>query len=192
MNLPSNLFARLLLALGFALVAIVVLAFVVEAFDDGPKRTLRAQPVEPDAAAEAAQRAPSYEYELLEPRHQDALGFELGPLAGTLAVAARASALPPDIAPVVEVLGDGTLALRRPRPLAEGPAAAAPRSRDGHGAGLVLPAERLDALTPQARGALGGLLLRWFPQRPFPRARLRPVGFELSTAELERLVRWLP
>lgn len=202
MNLPSNLLARLLLALGFALVVVVALAFAVEAMDDGPRRTLRAQPdVAPSegAASEAirsgdarARRTPAYQFELLLPRHQGALGFELGPLVGTLAVTARASALQPDVAPVVEVLADGSLALRRPRPLANGPAAAARRSRAGHGAGLVLPGDSLADLTAEARGALGGLLLRWFPDRPFPRGRLRPIGFSLPDADLDLLLRWLP
>lgn len=195
MSLPSNLYARLALALVFAALVLVVLAVSVEAFDGDPKPTLRAQPEEAHtvgAARSPGRRAPAFEFDLLLPRHTETLGFELAPLVGTLAVSPRASAFAPDVAPVVEVLADGSLALRRPKPLASGPTAAPRRSREGHGAGLVLPGEHLDELSAEARGALCGLLLRWFPDRPVPRHRLRPVGFRLSDEQLDRLLRWLP
>ena len=181
MNLPWQLTARVLVALGFAAAAIAVLSYAVEAADEPAKLGLRAQ------------RAPAKEARslLAPPRHKQSLGFDVAPLDGALALVASEAALPPDVAPVVEVLAGGGLALRRARPLAEGPAPVGP-SRDGYGAGLVLPGPSLVALAPGERAALLGLLERWFPERPVALARLEPIGVEASAADLQRLLRWLP
>ncbi|MCK5944514.1 MAG: hypothetical protein KAI24_21175 [Planctomycetes bacterium] len=192
MRPPRSLYVRLLLALAFAVVALVSLAVVVEALDDGPKRTLRAQPGGPRAARRSGPAASVHEFSPPQPGHRAAPGFEVDALAGTLAVARRTSSLPPDVAPVVEILADGSLALRRPRPLASGPAGSAGRSRGGHGAGVVLPSDRLEDLGPAARGALAGLLQRWFPARPIPTDRLHAVDLELSGEALTQLLRWVP
>ena len=181
MNLPRHLAVRLLVALAFAAAAIAALSFAVEAAEDPVRPGLRAR------SASAAEAAPL----LAPPPHRQSLGFEVRPLAGALAMVASSSALPPDVAPVVEVLPGGALALRRSRPLAEGPVAPR-RSRDGYGAGLVLPGRRLQDLSPGERGALLGLLERWFPERPVPTGRLHPIGYEASGADLRRLLRWLP
>lgn len=188
MSSSRALFVRLLVALAVGLLGVVGLALAVQALESEPKRTMRARPArQVGGAVETAQS-----FEMPKPEHAVAVGFELRPLVGALAVGARLSALPRDVAPVIEVFEDGSLALRRPRPLAAGPGAAASGGPDGLGAGVVLPGRSLDELTPQARGALGGLLVRWFPGRPVPISRIRPVGFEAAEQDLARLLAWLP
>ena len=173
MSSSRALFVRLLVALAVGLLGVVGLALAVEALESEPKRTMRARPArQVGGAVETAQS-----FEMPTPEHAVAVGFELRPLVGALAVGARLSAIPRDVAPVIEVFGDGSLALRRP---------------NGLGAGVVLPGRSLDELTPQARGALGGLLVRWFPGRPVPSSRIRPVGFEAAEQDLARLLAWLP
>ena len=185
MSLADDLPRRLLLALAFSVAAVVGLGFAVEACE---VRSSRADGSHDPVGSGRAGAT----FELRLPDHRGALGCELAPLSGSLAIAGRVSDLPADVAPVVEVLADGSLAIRRPVPLAEGPASAGSRSRDGYGAGLVLPGPGLAQLSAAARGALGGLLSRWFPARPLPRQRLRSVGYPLDERDLERILRWIP
>lgn len=194
MSWREGLFGRLLLALLVAGVALVALAFAVEAFDRGPAPTKRAAGGAAGSPGGAGGRGgePVFVFEPVEPAFEPALGFEPQALRGVLAIGPRAGALPSDVAPVVEVLQDGSLAVRRPPPLAAGPAAREAASRDGYGAGLVLPSGGLDGLSPAARAAFCGLLARWFPGRPVPSDRLRSLGFRMPRAELERLLGWLP
>lgn|GEM_PF-2624365 len=193
MSLPANLVNRLALAFAVALLVVLGLAYTVEVIDREFKGAQRGGPQRAgDRFVGRAGQPGASAFEPGLPRHGQALGCEVTPLVGTLAVSAVASSLPSDVAPVIEVLSDGSLALRRPVPLASGPAAGPPPSKDGHGAGLILPGVSLSDLSPEARGALCGLLLRWFPQRPLPSARLRPYGYRLRAGDLARLLPWLP
>ena len=194
MNWQDGLFRRLLLALVVAGVALVVLAFAVEALDRGPAPTKRAGGGAAGSPGRAVGRdgEPVFVFQPVEPVFEPALGFEPQALRGVLAIGPRAGSLPSDVAPVVEVLQDGSLAVRRPPPLAAGPATRQAASRDGYGAGLVLPSGGLDGLSPAARAAFCGLLARWFPGRPVPSDRLRALGFRMPRADLERLLGWLP
>ncbi|MEC8252794.1 MAG: hypothetical protein VX044_06235 [Planctomycetota bacterium] len=188
MSSTRELLARLVAALLVGVAGVVGLAFAVQAFDDRPKRTMRAKSAgQVDVGGRIATS-----FEMPRPGHAAAVGFELRPLVGTLAVSGRLDALPADVAPVIEVLPDGSLALRRSRPLAASPDQARRGSRSGDGAGVVLPGRRLGELSPEARGALGGLLVRWFPRRPVPAGRIRAVGFALPEPDLARLLAWLP
>lgn len=114
----------------------------------------------------------------------------LSRVGGTVAVAGRCDALPPDIAPVVEVLPDGAVVLRRPAPLPDGPVAAARLGRSGDGAALVLPAPLAD-LSPSARAAVLAVVGQWLPERPVPPSRLRAADRTLDGAEAAVLLRWL-
>ena len=192
MSLHDRLGARLLIALVCAGAAIAGLAWAVEAFEAGPKPTLRAQPDAPGSARGDGAPTDAAPFELPEPGVGDQLGVEVAALVGSLAVSDRLSAVPPDVAPVVEVLPDGALALRRGVPLAAAPGASRALSRDGYGACVVLPGSRLAELTPAARGALCDLLMQWFPERPVPVSRLRSLGARISGQEWGRLLAWLP
>ncbi|MGC6487011.1 MAG: hypothetical protein ACON4Z_05170 [Planctomycetota bacterium] len=190
MSLREGLGRRLLLAAVVAAAGIGGLAWAVEELEAGPKPTLRAQP---DAAPGDRSGEPSAAtYEPSMPAFAGQLGFELTALKGRLAVCDSVRAAPADVAPVVEVLPDGTLALRRGVPLAADPGPERPTSADGFGAAVVLSSGGLAALTPEARGALCGLLMRWFPERPVSRRRLQALGFRPDEEAWGRLLAWLP
>ena len=192
MSLHDRLGARLLIALVCAGAAIAGLAWAVEAFEAGPKPTLRAERDGPGSFGGDGAPPDAMPFELPEPGSEDQLGVEVAALVGALAVSNRLNAVPPDVAPVVEVLPDGTLALRRGVPLAAAPGANRALSQDGYGACVVLPGSRLAELTPAARGALCDLLMQWFPERPVPVGRLRSLGVRISGQEWGRLLAWLP
>ena len=87
----------------------------------------------------------------------DVLSFESDALdaplhfAGRIEVGLTVASDAPDTAftaKLVEVLPDGTLALRRGVPLAAAPGANRALSQDGYGACVVLPGSRLAELTP--------------------------------------------
>lgn len=124
------------------------------------------------------------------PTPAEALRLPLAPVPGQVWLATRLEAVAPDVAPVVQVLPDGSLALRRASPLAVGPA------DRGHGrAGAVavlLPSSRLAALDAGQRGALLELVGAWLDERPVPMARLRLVDVVADPAELARLLLWVP
>lgn len=199
--LPRQLWARIVLALAVAAGAVAALAWFVENHEPELAPTLRGAPVA--AATEGGVRARTSsprdaaivtrslsDLEHPEPAPVVAHGVPVRPVVGTVAVARRLASLPPDIAPVVEVLPEGSLVLRRTAPLPTGPIAVATRSRDGHGAGLVL-GQPLDRLTAPARTALLGLLGRWFPERPVPVERLVPIDEPWSEPDLRRLLSWV-
>lgn len=124
------------------------------------------------------------------PTPAEGLRLPLSPVPGQVWLATRLEAVAPDVAPVVQVLPDGSLALRRAPPLAVAP------SDRGHGrAGAVavlLPAGRLAALDPAQRGALLELVGAWLDERPVPTTRLRLVDVSADPAELARLLAWVP
>jgi len=117
--------------------------------------------------------------------------IRLQPVRGTIAICRRQRSLALDVAPVVEVLADGELVLRRPEPLAARPGERAGPSRDGHGAAVVLPADPGE-LGARARSALLLLLGRWIEERPIATARVVAVDLDLPAGELRRLLSWVP
>lgn len=188
MSLVEGLPRRLLVAFLASMAAVIGLGFAVEAFEDPAARAASGRGG--GGLRGPGPRAAVFEMRL--PQHRSELGHELAPLVGTLLVAARSADLPSDVAPVIQLLPDGSLAVRRPVPLASAPGLGGRLSRDGHGAGLVLPGPDLAGLSAAARGTLGGLLSRWSSARPFPRHRLKSVGYPLHQGDLDRLLGWLP
>ncbi|HEX6811015.1 MAG TPA: hypothetical protein VF384_05260 [Planctomycetota bacterium] len=118
--------------------------------------------------------------------------LRLLPAAGTILLATRLQAVPPDVAPVVQILADGSTALRRPAPLSTGPLAVPVTSRDGHGAAVLLPTGTLPGLTASARGALVEVLGQLVAERPVPERRFVAGDFPLAAADLANLLRWVP
>lgn len=116
----------------------------------------------------------------------------LRPTKGTILLAHRESSLAPDVLPVVEILASGELVLRRPEPRASGPLQASALSGEGHGAGVVLPAQNLEKLSPAARGALIALLQQWLLERPVSPAKLQSSDILMSKAAVRRLLSWVP
>lgn len=124
------------------------------------------------------------------PTPAEALRLPLSPIPGQVWLATRLEAVAPDVAPVVQVLSDGSLALRRAAPLAADP------TDRGHGragaAAVLLPAGRLAALNAAQRGALLELVGGWLDERPVPSARLRLVDVSAAPGELDLLLAWVP
>ncbi|HEB54555.1 MAG TPA: hypothetical protein ENI87_14990 [bacterium] len=189
---PESLVARLGVALALALAAVALLAVLVAKFDSPPEVVLRGR----EAGRADGARAERVEVEIVDDGcavvAPAAFSFFVRPIVGTVLVAHRLRALPPDVAPVVEVLADGSAVLRRPAPLAQAPGGAAVVSRDGHGAGLVLPAADLAELPPAVRGTVLELLRRWLRERPVPPARLQAADVLMRPRDLRALLRWLP
>lgn len=180
---PSSLAGRLLVAFSLGVVAVVVLALVVERLDDGPRPTKRAKPSHSRmgptmSGVEVARPSKG-------PSPWSARGIDLRPTLGTVILATSQSTLAEDIQPVLEILPDGEVVFRRP----EG---AAPLSRDGHGVGVVLPAASLAALPPAARGALVGLLHQLLSERPVLPHKLCSSDLELVPSAVYRLLSWVP
>lgn len=172
MNATRSLVARLLAAALVAAAAITVLAVTVERRDAAAAR--RADARRHVAVAEIAPSRPT---------------FVLPAIRGRVLLALRSGSIGPDVAPVVQILADGSAALRRPAPLPRGPSADA----DGPGeAAILLPAGSLGHLGPVARGTLVELVGQLLPARPVPADRVQPVDFGLATAELSALLQWAP
>lgn len=217
---PSSLAGRLFCAFMLAVAMLIALSFVVEWLDSGPKPTKRAggfgpltahaggrdQPVGADRADRSAGPtdvpvgqpvvtgkpvAPPTRPSLASPASFE-VARRLRPVHGTILCAHREASLSPDIAPVVEILANGELILRRPAPLASGPVPVAATSGAGHGAGIVLPSHDLEKLTPAARGALIALLRRWLPERPIPPQKLQSSDVRMVPVALRRLLSWIP
>jgi len=86
--------------------------------------------------------------------------------------------------PLVEVLPNGGIAVRRPAPAPAGPVAAAwPQ------AGIVLPVDRLGALQPAQRAALLALWSAFSGGKGLGREQLEGRGVALD-GDVERLLRW--
>lgn len=111
-------------------------------------------------------------------------------VGGPILLALRPSSLEPTVAPVVQVLKDGGLALRRPAPLAESPGLLAESLE--RGAAIVLPGAVFADFDARARSAFLELVGQLVRERPVPASRFRTVDFPLPIAELERLLQWLP
>lgn len=178
---PGRLGWRIAIALALAAVAVVALDVAVAAWDRAHEPPPRLAPP-PDGAAPVG------------PDEARALRFPIARTSSTIAVARRLGSLPPDVAPVIEILPAGELALRRPPPLASAPGELPPVSRDGYGAGIVLPfgAEGIADLTPAQRGAFLALLQGWIPERPVQPDRLVGVDLALAPRDVAALLAWLP
>lgn len=117
-------------------------------------------------------------------------GCPVAVVGGEILLACRASSIEPAVAPVVQVLADGSVALRRPAPLATGPTGDATTAV--RRAAIVLPGPSFSQLDPAARGALVGLFGQLVDVRPVPASRFRAVDFALASGELEALLAWVP
>ena len=162
-----NVGLRLLLAAAAAAVAIVALNQVVGARE----RT--------GALATAPLRAP-------QASPLAGLGFVPVATDGVVLLVSRVDAVPATVAPVLQVLADGTLAVRRAPPLGKGPLAVA------GDVAIVVPRSPLAAWSPAARGALAELLAALVVARPVPRERVRLVDVPFGESELRALLAWLP
>jgi len=94
--------------------------------------------------------------------------------------------VPPDAAPLVRVLRDGSLALVRPAPLAQRP------GQSVQTVPAVVLSRPLAALSPAERGALLECLGALVPERPVPADAVHVVGDASGARELGRLLPWLP
>jgi hypothetical protein len=190
---PQSLGGRLTLAFALAIVAVIVLAYTVESMDDGPAPTKRAKP-------SVLSHAQTGGVVGAVPQATANLGSSgwgqnlpvLRPVTGTILLATSEAALAPDIRPVLEILADGDVVLRRSLPLAKEPVAVAPLSRDGHGVGIVLPTSSLSGLPVAARGALIGMIQQLLLERPVLPANVCSSDVEMDPQELRRLLSWVP
>lgn len=135
------------------------------------------------AAAAASQAAQRRSETAPDPVAQ--LGFPLPSSPATILVASGVDAVAPDAAPVVEVLGDGTLALRRPAAVLAGPLAPA------RPAVLVVPKGGLGAWTPAVRGALVAAIGALAAERPVPAGQVQVVDAAIAAADLRALLTWV-
>ena len=166
---PSSLAARLVLAVLAAVLGIFALQWF-------------AVRCEAEARAPVATPAPK----------AVALGVRLSPSAGTILLATRLQAIAPDVAPVVQVFADGSVALRRPPPLSTEPSSPPRKSRDGHGAAILLPVRSLAGLSAHARGALIEVVGQLVAERPVAAQRFVAGDFPIAAPELEALLQWIP
>jgi hypothetical protein len=111
-------------------------------------------------------------------------------VAGAVHVASRLEAVAPDIAPVLQVLADGTLALRRALPPPTSPQAGAAGPRGA--VAVLVPAAALRRLDGPQRGALLAVLGAWIDERPMPPQRLVFTDVQVEAGELAELLSWAP
>jgi hypothetical protein len=104
----------------------------------------------------------------------------------TIRLFADPGAVPADAGPVVQVLADGSIALRRGAVPARAPGQSTSRPA------VVLPAFRLAALTPPQRLALLELVAALLEGRPVAAGRVELVGVAAGGGELARLLSWVP
>jgi hypothetical protein len=173
MRWPGSLGGRVAVALALAAAAIYGLQFVIER-RDAKLRSAR-------LAGSAVERPPAAS-------PLQALGFVLRPTSAPVLVATRLQALAPDVAPVLQVLADGSVALRRPGRVAQTPLA------DGAGGsvGILVPVQDLAQLEPAARGTLVELLAALVVERPVPFDRVRLVDLQASGKGLGPVLAWVP
>lgn len=170
---PRSLVGRVAAALALAAAAILVLHVEIERREQ-QQRSAR-------LAGAATERAVG-----VSPLRR--LGFVLRPTAAPVLVATRLQALAPDVAPVVQILADGSVALRRPGRVPQAPLA------DGAGGsvGILVPVPDLALLQPAARGTLVELLAALVSARPVPFDRVRLVDVQASGNGLGPVLAWVP
>ncbi len=169
MSLP---WFRISAAIGLAALGVVVLHSFVEGADRREK-----------AAQEPSAPAPS-------PSPLARLGVPLRSVPGAVHVASRLEAVAPDIAPVLQVLADGSVAMRRALPAPTSPLAGAAGPRGA--AAVLLPAAALRRLDGPQRGALLAVVGAWIDERPVPPQRLVFTDVQVEPGELAELLSWAP
>lgn len=132
------------------------------------------------AAAAAAQRRSD-----AAPDPVEQLGFPLPATSAPILVASGVAAIAPDAAPVVEVLPDGSLALRRPATPFAGPVATR------RAAAIVVPKSGLAAWSPAVRGALTAAIGALAADRPVPAGQVQVVDVPIAADELAALLTWV-
>lgn len=195
----GHLMVRMGGALILAVLSIVGLSIAVEHLDAPSKSSAISLPSAARIPVSKAdgdfglhEKSPSRRRRFPSLPRYESLGFRLRPTPGTILLANRGASMAPDIAPVVEILANGELLLRRSLPVAVDPQDSPILSHDGHGAGVVLPVADLDALSPRARGALIWLIQEWLVERPVSPAKFAANGLQLNRLALHRLLSWVP
>jgi hypothetical protein len=163
---------RISAAIGLAALGVVVLHSYVEGADRRHK----------------AAQEPSTPSSSPSPLAQ--LGVPLRPVAGAVHVASRLEAVAPDIAPVLQVLADGSVALRRALPPPTSPQAGAAGPRGA--VAVLVPAAALRRLDGPQRGALLAVVGAWIDERPVPPQRLVFPDVQVEAGELAELLSWAP
>ena len=107
------------------------------------------------------------------------------PTLGEILLAIRLDAVPADAAPVVQITPNGAFTVLRPSP--REPAGAVLRP-----AAILLPTASLGRFDATARATFAEVVARLATERPVRGARFRALGFRLETADLERVLAWLP
>lgn len=163
---------RVVVAIVVAAVGVVALQSYVAGADQ--RRKAAAEPVAP----------------LPSPSPLADLGIPLRPLPGVVHVASRLDAIAPDVAPVLQVLADGSLVLRRAAP----PPARPELGGQGAGGGgaIVLPFASLRRLDGAQRGAMLAVVGAWIDERPVPSQRLVFADVQADAGELAELLSWAP
>lgn len=175
--LPQSLWARLAVAF---LVALLGVAWLHQAVRAGEREVSGARPVRLRPLPSAAS-SPLV-----------GLGFPLSPVAGSVVLASRLEAIPPNVAPVLHVFLDGSLAVRRPPRLASGPLPRATPDGSGVGAALILPRSALVDWGAAARSVVVEVLARWLAERPVATERIRVADLALAPTEIQKLLAWVP
>ncbi len=160
---PASLQGRLAVAFAAAVATVWVLHVFVTAAD---RR----------AAAQAPRVAPQH-----APAPLPNVTFRVDAVQGPILLASRIDAVPPDAAPVIDVLASGGAFVRRPATAVPAPTAA-----------ILLPARSLAALSPNARGTLLELLGALVSARPVPADRVRLADVAAAPRELAALLAWVP
>jgi hypothetical protein len=161
---PDGLAARITIALLVAVGLIIALDFWVahaDAAEQPPRPVVPGFGPEPRALA------------------------RLGPPARAVVLCSDNDIVPVEAAPVLAVLGNGELVVRRPPPLARGPGPVVPDL-----AALVLPRRELATLDPAQRAAVVDALGRLCGAGAGPEA-VRTIGIAASRDEIAALLRWI-
>ena len=193
-----DLMVRMAGALILAALLIVGLSIAVERLDAPSKSTTRSPSVAGSPGSKADDGLGLQENSRRGRRRlpslssYGSLGFRLRPTLGTILLVESGAAMASDIAPVVEILANGELVLRRSLPVAVDPQDSPVLSRDGHGAAVVLPVANLDGLSPRARGALIWLIQEWLVERPVLPAKFAVNDLQINQLALRRLLSWVP
>jgi hypothetical protein len=111
---------------------------------------------------------------------------DLGVDAGEVCLCAAPSHVPAAAQPVLQVLADGSVVLKRPAPLPSSPRRATVAT-----AALLLPTGALADLTPRQRAAVLDQLGALFAARPVAAGRVRLCGVAGDAKAVRRLLEWV-